>query len=142
VPAMPDGAIGMLFDPDGGFGMLPEASSGAVDDGSIAKRMSSLDESACRAGINLADNSIPDGNNNTVGWGGGYGGFYYFALATPVVDSRFDDAAQWFRERFGKYSAVDRGQDEICAAQRVPAALALSSRRVEPTTTPPGGRRR
>jgi hypothetical protein len=52
----------------------------AIDN--MANWMSALDESGCRAGINLLDNSMPDGNNNTVGWGGGYGGFYCFAL-TP-----------------------------------------------------------
>ncbi len=43
--------------------------------------MSSLDESGCRAGINLLETGPPDFNDNTVGSGGGYGGFYCFGEA-------------------------------------------------------------
>lgn len=44
--------------------------------------MSSLTESGCAPGINLIETGPPDPNSNTVGSGGGYGGFYCFAL-TP-----------------------------------------------------------
>ena len=43
--------------------------------------MSSLDEAGCAPGINLADTGGPVLSNPTVGSGGGYGGFYCFALA-------------------------------------------------------------
>ena len=39
-------------------------------------------------------------------------------LATPVVYSLFDDAAEWFRRRFGQRFAVDRGQREIEATEK------------------------
>ena len=42
--------------------------------------MSSLDESGCAPGINLIETGPPDPFDNTVGSGGGYGGFYCFAL--------------------------------------------------------------
>jgi hypothetical protein len=41
--------------------------------------MSALDEGGCGAGINLNEMSGPD-QGVTVGVGGGYGGFYCFAL--------------------------------------------------------------
>jgi hypothetical protein len=44
--------------------------------------MSALDEAGCGAGVNLIEMGPPDLNNATVGSGGGYGGFYCFAL-TP-----------------------------------------------------------
>ena len=44
--------------------------------------MSSLDEAGCAAGINLMEMGGPNPNNPTVGSGGGYGGFYCFAM-TP-----------------------------------------------------------
>lgn len=59
----------------GGFGGL----SGAGD---MANWMSALDENGCAPGVNLADSSIPDGRDGTVGGGGGYGAIYCFAL-TP-----------------------------------------------------------
>ena len=43
--------------------------------------MSALDEAGCGAGVNLVDNGPPDYSNPTVGSGGGYGGFYCFALS-------------------------------------------------------------
>ncbi len=49
---------------------------------SPANWMSSLDESGCAPGVNLIEMGPPDQNSNTVGSGGGYGGFYCFAL-TP-----------------------------------------------------------
>ena len=48
--------------------------------GMINSWMSSLIESGCRAGINLIETGPPNPNDNTVGSGGGYGGFYCFAL--------------------------------------------------------------
>ena len=48
--------------------------------GQINSWMSSLIESGCRAGINLIETGPPNPNDNTVGSGGGYGGFYCFAL--------------------------------------------------------------
>jgi hypothetical protein len=44
--------------------------------------MSSLTESGCAPGVNLIETGGPDPSESTVGSGGGYGGFYCFAL-TP-----------------------------------------------------------
>jgi hypothetical protein len=44
--------------------------------------MSSLDEAGCAPGVNLIEMGGPQASNPTVGSGGGYGGFYCFAL-TP-----------------------------------------------------------
>ncbi|MCE9571869.1 MAG: hypothetical protein K8W52_01815 [Deltaproteobacteria bacterium] len=44
--------------------------------------MSSLIESGCAPGVNLIETGPPSDSANTVGNGGGYGGFYCFAL-TP-----------------------------------------------------------
>jgi hypothetical protein len=49
--------------------------------GSMCNWMSALDESGCAPGVNLIQNGGP-GFDGTVGSGGGYGGFYCFAL-TP-----------------------------------------------------------
>lgn len=49
--------------------------------GSMCNWMSALDESGCAPGVNLIQNGGP-GNDGTVGSGGGYGGWYCFAL-TP-----------------------------------------------------------
>jgi hypothetical protein len=43
---------------------------------------SALTESGCAPGVNLIETGPPDPNSNTVGSGGGYGGFYCFAV-TP-----------------------------------------------------------
>jgi hypothetical protein len=51
-------------------------------DGSGANWMSSLDESGCAPGVSLIEMGPPQANSVTVGSGGGYGGFYCFAL-TP-----------------------------------------------------------
>jgi hypothetical protein len=48
--------------------------------GSIDSWMNSLTESGCAPGINLIETGPPDPNSNTVGSGGGYGGFYCFAM--------------------------------------------------------------
>jgi hypothetical protein len=48
--------------------------------GSSAHWMSSLDEAGCAPGINLQETGGPDPSNPTVGSGGGYGGFYCFAM--------------------------------------------------------------
>jgi hypothetical protein len=50
--------------------------------GNLDGWMSSLDESGCAPGINLIEMGPPNPNASTVGSGGGYGGFYCFAL-TP-----------------------------------------------------------
>ena len=50
-------------------------------DGSMCHWMSSLDESGCAPGVNLIQTGGP-GNDGIVGSGGGYGGFYCFAI-TP-----------------------------------------------------------
>ncbi|HVV86563.1 MAG TPA: hypothetical protein VHE35_26075 [Kofleriaceae bacterium] len=44
--------------------------------------MAALVESGCAPGVNLIETGPPNPNSNTVGSGGGYGGFYCFAL-TP-----------------------------------------------------------
>jgi len=44
--------------------------------------MSALDEAGCAPGVNLVEMGPPNPNIPTVGSGGGYGGFYCFAL-TP-----------------------------------------------------------
>lgn len=50
--------------------------------GGIDSWMSSLTESGCAPGVNLIEMGGPMASSNTVGSGGGYGGFYCFAL-TP-----------------------------------------------------------
>ena len=49
-------------------------------DGSMMHWMSSLDESGCAPGVSLIEMGPPMRDSNTVGSGGGYGGFYCFAL--------------------------------------------------------------
>jgi hypothetical protein len=56
----------------------PDVAPGPIGD--INSWISSLTESGCRAGINLLETGPPDPNDNTVGSGGGYGGFYCFSL--------------------------------------------------------------
>ena len=50
--------------------------------GTMDSWMSSLTESGCAPGVNLIETGGPSDSANTVGNGGGYGGFYCFAL-TP-----------------------------------------------------------
>jgi hypothetical protein len=52
------------------------------DDGGMAHWISALDEAGCAPGVNLTETGGPNPSNPTVGSGGGYGGFYCFAL-TP-----------------------------------------------------------
>jgi len=47
--------------------------------GSMENWISCLDESGCAPGVNLIETG-PPGNDGTIGSGGGYGGFYCFAL--------------------------------------------------------------
>jgi hypothetical protein len=72
ITSMGGGIPGM----DGG-----DPSMGGGGMGGVCNWMSALDESGCAPGVNLIQNGGP-GNNGTVGSGGGYGGFYCFAL-TP-----------------------------------------------------------
>jgi hypothetical protein len=69
--------VGHAWPRDGGGG-----GGGGPGGGDMNHWMSSLTESGCAPGINLVETGPPDPNDNTVGSGGGYGGFYCFAL-TP-----------------------------------------------------------
>ena len=67
----------------GGIGpMGGGGTSGSATAGCYGHWMSSLDEAGCAAGVNLQEMGGPNPNNPTVGSGGGYGGFYCFAM-TP-----------------------------------------------------------
>jgi hypothetical protein len=83
----PPGDAGFFPPEDGGFGP-PELADGGLGPpnigaaGDINSWMSSLDESGCAPGVNLIEMGGPQQSSNTVGSGGGYGGFYCFAL-TP-----------------------------------------------------------
>jgi hypothetical protein len=57
----------------------PRGGMGGGGIGSMNNWMSALDEGGCGPGINLSEASVPD-QDVTVGCGGGYGGFYCFAL--------------------------------------------------------------
>jgi hypothetical protein len=75
------------FPPRGDGGFPPRGDGGGfppIDDpgGNIDSWMSSLTESGCAPGVNLIEMGPPMSNSNTVGSGGGYGGFYCFAM-TP-----------------------------------------------------------
>jgi hypothetical protein len=67
--------VGHAWPRGGGGGAGPGGGSGA-------NWMSSLDESGCAPGVNLVEMGGPLKDANTVGSGGGYGGFYCFSL-TP-----------------------------------------------------------
>ena len=69
--------------PGGGpGGGRPGGPGGAGGDVDPANWISSLDESGCAPGINIVETGPPNEREVTVGSGGGYGGFYCFAL-TP-----------------------------------------------------------
>jgi hypothetical protein len=72
-PGLPGGPLG--FGGDAG-------SLDAADIGDVDNWMSSLTESGCAPGVNLLETGGPSATKVTVGSGGGYGGFYCFAL-TP-----------------------------------------------------------
>ena len=81
-PGRPEG--GMIILRDGGFGfdggMRPPWLDGGPA-GDLANWMSALDESGCAPGVNLIETGPPNPAHDTVGSGGGYGGFYCFALS-------------------------------------------------------------
>jgi hypothetical protein len=58
----------------------PRGFGGGGPGGNADHWMSSLTESGCAPGVSLIEMGPPDPNSNTVGSGGGYGGFYCFAL--------------------------------------------------------------
>lgn len=60
----------------------PRTGGGGAGGNSGAHWMNALTESGCAPGVNLIETGPPMANSNTVGSGGGYGGFYCFAL-TP-----------------------------------------------------------
>jgi hypothetical protein len=64
----------------GGFAGGPGGPGGGIGD--LANWMSALDEAGCAPGVTLEEKGPPMASNPTVGSGGGYGGFYCFAL-TP-----------------------------------------------------------
>jgi hypothetical protein len=74
-----DGGIIIIGGRDGGGGFPPDFDGGGFGD--LANWMSALDESGCAPGVNLVETGPPNPSNRTVGSGGGYGGFYCFALS-------------------------------------------------------------
>jgi len=79
-PGFPDGGFfegGAPGFPDGG----PPVDGTNADVGDVDNWMSSLTESGCKAGANLVETGGPLASAVTVGSGGGYGGFYCFALS-------------------------------------------------------------
>lgn len=67
--------------PRSGGGMGGGQTGSGTNAAGMAHWASALDESGCGAGVNLIETGAP-GNDGVVGSGGGYGGFYCFAL-TP-----------------------------------------------------------
>lgn len=59
----------------------PRSGGPMMGGGSGAHWMNSLTESGCAPGVNLIEMGGPMASSNTVGSGGGYGGFYCFALS-------------------------------------------------------------
>jgi hypothetical protein len=83
--AAPDGGRPMFGGFPGGLGGDGGVSfmggfPGFGGDGSINHWISALDEAGCAPGVSLIEMGPPQLNNPTVGSGGGYGGFYCFAL--------------------------------------------------------------
>jgi len=68
------------FPGGGGNGGFP-GGGGGMGDWDPENWMSSLDEAGCAPGVSLIEMGPPNANNPTVGSGGGYGGFYCFALS-------------------------------------------------------------
>jgi hypothetical protein len=62
--------------PPGGMGGDFGGMGGGMGEG----WMSTLDEAGCGAGVNIVEMGGPNVRNPTVGSGGGYGGFYCFAM--------------------------------------------------------------
>jgi hypothetical protein len=62
----------------GGAGFAPPRDGAGMGD--MSSWISALDEAGCAPGVNLIETGPPDPTNPTVGSGGGYGGFYCFAL--------------------------------------------------------------
>jgi hypothetical protein len=84
IPAMGDlgpWTDGLVPSMDGGPSLGGADPSVGGGDGSMCNWISSLDEAGCGAGVNLKETGGPAGDGK-VGSGGGYGGFYCFAL-TP-----------------------------------------------------------
>ena len=64
----------------GGGGFPGGGPPGGGGFGDLANWMSALDEAGCAPGASLVEMGPPMASNPTVGSGGGYGGFYCFAL--------------------------------------------------------------
>jgi hypothetical protein len=86
LPPPPDGGVppprdGGFMPPDGGFPPPPDDGGGPGGGiGDVNDWKSALTESGCAPGANLIETGGPDPNANTVGNGGGYGGFYCFGF--------------------------------------------------------------
>jgi hypothetical protein len=74
-PTSRDGGVAFPFPtlPDGG---VPDFLSGPA----ASHWISAMNESGCAPGASIVNAILPDESNPTVGSGGGYGGFYCFAL--------------------------------------------------------------
>jgi len=73
-----DGGAPPFFGGAAGAGFAPPGGGAGVGD--MSSWISALDEAGCAPGVNLIEMGPPDPTNPTVGSGGGYGGFYCFAL--------------------------------------------------------------
>jgi hypothetical protein len=75
--------VGHPWPTGGGFDIAQQQQGGGFGGiGDLANWMSALDEAGCAPGVFIVEMGPPMANNPTVGSGGGYGGFYCFAL-TP-----------------------------------------------------------
>ena len=82
-PGGRDGGIVIIGRDGGGFPPWGDGGGGPGGGvGDLANWMSALDEAGCAPGVHLIETGPPNPSNPTVGSGGGYGGFYCFAL-TP-----------------------------------------------------------